>query len=194
MSKKECVILEKTKLNEEASCQSSCCCSSCGCSHENHNEKLMIGELVLGGLVFIMTEWLGLVPEAYHIYALLFAYLLLGWRIIKEAIENIFKGSIFDENFLMTIATLGAFYVKAWEEAVGVMLFYRVGEYFEHRATEKSRQQIMAAIDMRPEVVNLVLDGGVETIPATNAKVGDVVLVRVGDRIPLDGVVVEVKV
>ena len=183
--------MEKTKLNEEASCQSSCCCSSCGCSHENHNEKLMIGELVLGGLVFIMTEWLGLVPEAYHIYALLFAYLLLGWRIIKEAIENIFKGSIFDENFLMTIATLGAFYVKAWEEAVGVMLFYRVGEYFEHRATEKSRQQIMAAIDMRPEVVNLVLDGGVETIPATNAKVGDVVLVRVGDRIPLDGVVVE---
>ena len=189
--KKECVILEKAKLNEEASCQSSCCCSSCGCSHENHNEKLMIGELVLGGLVFIMTEWLGLVPEAYHIYALLFAYLLLGWRIIKEAIENIFKGSIFDENFLMTIATLGAFYVKAWEEAVGVMLFYRVGEYFEHRATEKSRQQIMAAVDMRPEVVNLVLDGGVETIPATNAKVGDVVLVRVGDRIPLDGVVVE---
>ena len=69
MSKKECVILEKTKLNEEASCQSSCCCSSCGCSHENHNEKLMLGELVLGGLVFIMTEWLGLVPEAYHIYA-----------------------------------------------------------------------------------------------------------------------------
>ena len=191
MSKKECVILEKTKLNKEASCQSSCCCSSCGCSHENHNEKLMIGELVLGGLVFIMTEWLGLVPEAYHIYALLFAYLLLGWRIIKEAIENIFKGSIFDENFLMTIATLGAFYVKAWEEAVGVMLFYRVGEYFEHRATVKSRQQIMAVVDMRPEVVNLVLDGGVKTIPATNAKVGDIVLVRVGDRIPLDGVVVE---
>ena len=191
MSKKECVILEKTKLNEEASCQSSCCCSSCGCSHENHNEKLMIGELVLGGLVFIMTEWLGLVPEAYHIYALLFAYLLLGWRIIKEAVENIFKGSIFDENFLMTIATLGAFYVKAWEEAVGVMLFYRVGEYFEHRATEKSRQQIMAVVDMRPEVVNLVIDGGVDTIPAANAKVGDIVLVRVGDRIPLDGVVVE---
>lgn len=191
MSKKEDVILEKAKLNEEASCQSSCCCSSCGCSHENNNEKFMIGELVLGGLVFIVTEWLGLVPEAYHIYALLFAYLLLGWRIIKEAIENIFKGSIFDENFLMTIATLGAFYVKAWEEAVGVMLFYRVGEYFEHRATEKSRQQIMAAVDMRPEVVNLVLDGGVETIPATDAKVGDIVLVRVGDRIPLDGVVVE---
>ena len=183
--------MEKAKLNEEASCQSSCCCSSCGCSHENNNEKFMIGELVLGGLVFIVTEWLGLVPEAYHIYALLFAYLLLGWRIIKEAIENIFKGSIFDENFLMTIATLGAFYVKAWEEAVGVMLFYRVGEYFEHRATEKSRQQIMAAVDMRPEVVNLVLDGGVETIPATDAKVGDIVLVRVGDRIPLDGVVVE---
>ena len=185
--------MEKDNLNEESCCQSSCCCSSCGCGgvEDNKNEKVMLLELLLGGFIFIVTEWFGLVPESYKLYTLVFAYLLLGWRIIKEAVENIFKGKVFDENFLMTIATLGAFYIKAWEEAVGVMFFYRIGEYFEHCAVEKSRSQIMAAVDMRPEVVQLVVDGEVKNIPAADAKVGDILLVRVGDRIPLDGTVVE---
>ena len=151
----------------------------------------MLLELLLGGFIFIVTEWFGLVPESYEFYTLVLAYLLLGWSIIKEAVENIFKGKFFDENFLMTIATLGAFYIRAWEEAVGVMFFYRIGEYFEHCAVEKSRSQIMAALDMRPEVVQLVVAGEVKTIPAADAKVGDILLVRVGDRIPLDGIVVE---
>ena len=144
--------MEKDNLNEETCCQSSCCCSSCGCGgvEDNKNEKVMLLELLLGGFVFVVTEWFGLVPESYELYTLVLAYLLLGWHIIKEAVENIFKGKVFDENFLMTIATLGAFYIKAWEEAVGVMFFYRIGEYFEHCAVEKSRSQIMATIDMRP--------------------------------------------
>ena len=185
--------MEKDNLNEETCCQSSCCCSSCGCggAEDNKNEKVMLLELLLGGFIFIVTEWFGLVPESYEFYTLVLAYLLLGWRIIKEAVENIFKGKFFDENFLMTIATLGAFYIRAWEEAVGVMFFYRIGEYFEHCAVEKSRSQIMAALDMRPEVVQLVVAGEVKTIPAADAKVGDILLVRVGDRIPLDGIVVE---
>ena len=185
--------MEKDNLNEETCCQSSCCCSSCGCGgvEDNKNEKVMLLELLLGGFVFVVTEWFGLVPESYELYTLVLAYLLLGWHIIKEAVENIFKGKVFDENFLMTIATLGAFYIKAWEEAVGVMFFYRIGEYFEHCAVEKSRSQIMATIDMRPEVVQLVVDGEVKNIPAADAKVGDILLVRVGDRIPLDGIVVE---
>ena len=185
--------MEKDNLNAETCCQSSCCCSSCGCGgvEDNKNEKVMLLELLLGGFVFVVTEWFGLVPESYELYTLVLAYLLLGWHIIKEAVENIFKGKVFDENFLMTIATLGAFYIKAWEEAVGVMFFYRIGEYFEHCAVEKSRSQIMATIDMRPEVVQLVVDGEVKNIPAADAKVGDILLVRVGDRIPLDGIVVE---
>ena len=155
------------------------------------SEKQTLIEIILGGIVFIVTEWLGLIPEAYHMYCLIFAYILLGGRIVLTALKNIVKGNVFDENFLMTVATLGAFAIKAWEEAVGVMFFYRVGEYFEQRAVERSRGQIMDAVDMRPEVVNLLVGEEVKIIPAEEAHVGDILLVRVGDRIPLDGVVVE---
>lgn len=187
----------------------SCGCS-CGCGHEHHHEEKAScgcgcgcgnehGEhskweavtLVLGGVIFVVTEWVGVVPEAYHIYALIIAYLLLGGKIVLTALKNLAKGHVFDENFLMTVATLGAFAIQAWEEAVGVMFFYRVGEYFEHRAVEKSRGQIMAAVDMRPEVVNKIVNDEVQIIPAADAKVGDILLVRVGDRIPLDGMVIE---
>lgn len=155
------------------------------------SKKQTIIEIVLGGAVFIITEWLGLVPEAYHMYFLIFAYILLGGRIVLTALKNIAKGNVFDENFLMTVATLGAFAIQAWEEAVGVMFFYRVGEYFEQRAVEKSRGQIMDAVDLRPEVVNLLVGEDVKVIPAADAHVGDILLVRVGDRIPLDGVVID---
>ena len=155
------------------------------------SEKESLLEIALGGVVFIITEWLGLIPEAYHLYCLIFAYVLLGGRIVITALKNISKGNVFDENFLMTVATLGAFAIKAWEEAVGVMFFYRVGEYFEQRAVEKSRGQIMDAVDMRPEVVNLLVGEEVKVIPAEEVHVGDILLVRAGDRIPLDGVVIE---
>lgn len=155
------------------------------------SEKESLLEIALGGVVFIITEWLGLIPEAYHMYCLIFAYILLGGRIVLTALKNILKGNVFDENFLMTVATLGAFAIQAWEEAVGVMFFYRVGEYFEQRAVEKSRGQIMDAVDMRPEVVNLLVGEEVKVIPAEDVHVGDILLVRAGDRIPLDGVVIE---
>ena len=155
------------------------------------SEKETLLEITLGGVVFIITEWLGLIPEAYHLYCLIFAYILLGGRIVVTALKNMVKGNVFDENFLMTVATLGAFAIKAWEEAVGVMFFYRVGEYFEQRAVEKSRGQITEAVDMRPEVVNLLVGEEVKVIPAEEAHVGDILLVRAGDRIPLDGVVIE---
>lgn len=155
------------------------------------SEKESLLEIAFGGVVFIITEWLGLIPEAYHMYCLIFAYILLGGRIVLTALKNILKGNVFDENFLMTVATLGAFAIQAWEEAVGVMFFYRVGEYFEQRAVEKSRGQIMDAVDMRPEVVNLLVGEEVKVIPAEDVHVGDILLVRAGDRIPLDGVVIE---
>ena len=154
-------------------------------------EKHSLLEIIIGGFVFIVTEWMGLVPEDMHMYCLVFAYALLGGRIVWAALKNIAKGQVFDENFLMTVATLGAFAIQAWEEAVGVMFFYRVGEYFEQRAVEKSRGQIMNAVDMRPEVVNLLVGEEVRVIPAADAQVGDILLVRAGDRIPLDGVVIE---
>lgn len=118
-------------------------------------------------------------------------YIILGGKVVLTALKNIPKGQIFDENFLMSIATLGAFVIREYPEAVGVMLFYRIGEYFEHRAVEKSRGQIMDAVDMRPEVVDLLIGDEVQTIGAEEAQVGDILLVRPGDRIPLDGVVID---
>ena len=101
---------------------------------------------------------------------MLAAYLLLGWRVLLTAVRNIGKGRIFDENFLMSLATIGAWAIGASDEAVGVMLFYRIGEYFEDRAVERSRRQIMQAVDLRPETVNRVLpDGNTQTIPAADA-------------------------
>lgn len=150
-----------------------------------------LAEIISGGFLFAAAEWLGVLPEAYHLPALLVAYLILGRTIIMAAARSLLKGHALDENFLMTIATLGAFAINAWEEAVGVMLFYRVGEYFEELAVEKSRSQIMEAVDLRPETVQLETRDGVREIDAAAAKVDDVLLVRVGDRIPLDGVIVE---
>ena len=119
------------------------------------------------------------------------AYAVLGWKVVFTALRNLTKGQIFDENFLMSVATLGAFAIKSYPEAVGVMLFYRIGEYFEEKAVERSRSQIMNAVDMRPETVNLVESDEIRVIPAEDACVDDIILVRPGDRIPLDGVVVE---
>ena len=155
------------------------------------SETMTLAELVVGGVLFIAAEFLGLIPEAYYLYVLVAAYVLLGGRVVLAAVKNLLSGNLFDENFLMTIATLGAFVISAYEEAVGVMFFYRVGEYFEHRAVEKSRGQIMDAVDMRPETVNLLVGEEVRIIPAADAHVGDILLVRAGDRIPLDGVVIE---
>lgn len=115
------------------------------------------------------------------------SYLVLGLPILKLAVQNLFRGHMLDENFLMSIATIGAFCIGEFPEAVGIMLFYRVGEFFEERAVRRSRSQIMQAIDLRPETVTLQ-DGG-KVIPAGEAKPGDVLLVRPGDRIPLDGII-----
>ena len=112
------------------------------------------------------------------------SYLLLGLPILKTAVQNICKGHVFDENFLMGIATVGALCIGEYAEAVGVMLFYRVGEYFEHKASAVSRKNILATLDLRPETVTLE-NGAV--IPAREARVGDVLVVKPGERIPLDG-------
>ncbi len=123
--------------------------------------------------------------------AFLAAYIIMGYGIVWTAVKNLAKGHVFDENFLMSIATIAAFVIGDFAEAAGVMLFYRVGELFEEIAVSRSRSQIMDAVDLRPEVVNLVQGSGVKVVPAGEAKIGDVILVRPGDRIPLDGIVVE---
>ena len=169
---------------------------SCGQDHHHHDHhhheggKEELSAILAGAGLFAAGLILqALLPGWYlHIAAFVAAYLILGWDVLKTAGKNLIRGKVFDENFLMGLATLGAFAIREYPEAVGVMLFYRVGEYFEHRAVERSRRGIMEAVDLRPETVELVSG---EVIPAADAKVGDVLRVRPGDRIPLDGVVAE---
>ncbi len=160
---------------------------------EKSGQRREIAGILAGAALFavgIVLENTGFREQAV-LPAFVIAYLILGGKVVLEAVRNIGKGQIFDENFLMSLATIGAFVIREYPEAVGVMLFYRVGEFFEDLAVRKSRGQIMDAVDMRPEVVNLVQEEEIRIIGAEEAKIGDVLLVRPGDRIPLDGVVVE---
>ena len=157
---------------------------------EDEKQSHPLAEMLVGAGLF--AAGLAIPNVAVKLILLIAAYLLLGRHVLLTAIKNIGRGQVFDENFLMAVATIGAWAVGSFDEAVGVMLFYRVGEYFEDRAVDRSRRQIMDAIDLRPETVNLVgADGSISVIPAEDAAEGDIVLVRPGDRVPLDGEVSE---
>lgn len=200
------------KIDEEETC--SCCgqehgedeekrvhlseigtCSCCehdddGAEDEEEEEEMPLWTLIVGTVIFLVTYLTPLVPEIAQIPAYVIAYLFLGYGVIREAVENILHRDPFDENFLMVVATVGAFAIGDYPEAVAVMLFSRIGEAMEDRAVHRSRSQVAAAVDMRPEtVLRLNDDGSTATIPAKDAAVGDIVVVRAGDRIPLDGVV-----
>ena len=169
----------------------------CSCGHHHghtHSHSEAPDDkhaILLGTALFaagITLNILGL--SLFSPLAFIAAYLILGRNVLSTAWKNLRTGHMLDENFLMSIATLGAFCIGEFAEAVGVMLFYRIGEYFEEKAVERSRNQIMDAIDLRPEVVNLLSGDTVEVIPAEDALLGDLLIVRPGDRIPLDGIVV----
>lgn len=185
-----------------------CGCSCCSHSHESEqehqhehhheeeNEGRELVTIIAGAAIFlanvIINKVLGI--EEYSLISIIgfiAVYLLLGGEILWSAAKNIIHGEIFDENFLMSIATLGALVIQEYPEAVGVMLFFRIGEFFEEIAVNRSRSRIMEAVDLRPEVVNRISGDEVETLPAKEAEIGDILLVRPGDRIPLDGIVVE---
>ena len=156
-------------------------------------EKIDTICIIIGAILFVAGEIMehkGFSDTA-TLPVFVIAYLALGGVIVVKAAKNISHGQIFDENFLMSIATLAAFAINDSAEAVGVMLFYRIGELFEEKAVERSRGQIMDAVDLRPEVVNLVAGDDIQVIPSEDAQVGDVLLVRPGDRIPLDGMIIE---
>ena len=157
--------------------------------HDHHTAQAPLWHLLLGAVLFV----LGLVLNRLNLPGLaayIAAYLLLGRQVLTTAGKNLLKGHVFDENFLMTLATLGAFAIREFPEAVGIMLFYRVGAFFEEKAVARTRSQIMAAADLRSQTVQRLHGTHAHTIPVEQAQVGDLLLVRPGDRIPLDGVVV----
>ena len=119
------------------------------------------------------------------------SYLIVGYDIILKALRNITRGKVFDENFLMTIATLGAFFISEFPEAVAVMLFYQVGELFQSYAVDKSRKSVASLMDIRPDYANLYHDKKTERVDPNKVKVGDIILIKPGEKIPLDGIVIE---
>lgn len=158
-------------------------------SEENEKSELL---LIIIGAVFLgaamITENLNTIAS---LVLYIFSYIILGGKVLKSSIKSIKQGRIFNENFLMSLATLAAFFLKDYPEAVGVMLFFRIGEFFEDTAVEKSRKSIMSAVDMRPQTVSLSEGDRVIEIPAEHAVPGQIIIVKAGDRIPLDGVVEE---
>ncbi len=121
------------------------------------------------------------------------SYIIVGLEIVRKAIRNITRGKVFDENFLMTVATIGAFGIGEFPEAVAVMLFYQVGELFQSYAVDKSRKSISSLMDIRPDYANVQRDGKIEKIDPDDVKIGEIIVVKPGEKVPLDGYVIEGK-
>lgn len=141
----------------------------------------LIFEEVLHNTPFHLAEYLVFVT----------AYLIVGWKVISTAGKNIIRGKVFDEQFLMTFATLGAFAIDEMPEAVAVMLFYVVGELFQDIAVNRSRKSIKALLEIKPEYANLVVDGESTRVSPESIQVGDTIIVKAGEKIPLDGEVID---
>ena len=158
--------------------------------HHEHGEEEGNGALLLIGAATILFA-LGLLTDgALHVVALLMSYLLVGFGVLKEAVENILHGELFDETFLMALASIGAISIGEYGEAAAVMILYQLGEFLQDKAVDSSRDSIRALMDIRPDTANLVEDGNVRTVPASEVLVGARIEVHAGERIPLDGVIV----
>ena len=147
---------------------------------------------ITGAVLFALGLFLTM-PQNVKLIVFLMSYLFTGGDVLLDTLRNILKGQVFDEKFLMCLATIGAFCTGQYAEGVAVMLFYRVGEYFEDLAVDHSQKSIASLMDIRPDSANLKKDGKVEKVSPQNVSVGDMILVRPGERIPLDGIVVEGK-
>ena len=168
-----------------------------GHSHDKHDEqkkKININTdliCISVGFLFIIASKIVPASSVISDILMLIAYAVLGGEILISAVKSIIRGKVFNEKFLMSVATLSAIALKDYQEAVGVMLFFRIGEYFEDIAVEKSRKSVMSVVDMRPETVNLINDDKIIVTDAEKIVPGQILLVRAGDRIPLDGIVTE---
>ena len=148
-------------------------------------------KIIISAILFVLALVIPFSNEWINNGLFIISYLVVGCVILKKAVRNIFRGKVFDENFLMAVATIGAFAIGEFPEAVAVMLFYQVGELFQSYAVDKSRKSIASLMDIRPDYANIEKDGKVEKVDPDEVKIGDIIIVKTGEKIPLDGVVVE---
>lgn len=148
--------------------------------------RIIIGAAVLATAVLLSlnNEWL-------QIALFIISYIIVGGDVVKRAVKNIFKGQVFDENFLMSIATIGAFFIGEYPEGVAVMLFYQVGELFQSYAVGKSRKSIASLMDIRPDYANVKKGDELVKVDPDEVQIGDIIVIKVGEKIPLDGKVIE---
>lgn len=148
--------------------------------------RIIIGAAVLATAVLLSlnNEWL-------QIALFIISYIIVGGDVVKRAVKNIFKGQVFDENFLMSIATIGAFFIGEYPEGVAVMLFYQVGELFQSYAVGKSRKSIASLMDIRPDYANVKKGDELVKVDPDEVQIGDIIVIKAGEKIPLDGKVIE---
>lgn len=147
---------------------------------------------IIIAIVFFITA--NIVPSTYEIIKnimFIIAYLIVGFDILKKAFRNIIRGKVFDENFLMSIATIGAFAIGELPEAVAVMLFYQIGELFQSYAVDKSRKSISTLMDIRPDYANVLQNNKIKKVDPDDIKIGEIIVVKPGEKVPLDGIVVD---
>lgn len=150
----------------------------------------MLARILVSAVLFAAGFFLPLAGWSQLVFYLT-VYAIIGWDIVWKAVRNIAHGQVFDENFLMALATIGAFCLQEFPEAVEVMLFYQVGELFQSYAVGRSRQSIAALMDIRPDYANIERDGKLEQVDPDDVAVGDTIVIKAGERIPLDGVVLD---
>ena len=153
--------------------------------------KKQITEIIISAVIFLVALFVKTELWFVELALYLAAWLIVGWKVLWKAIRNISRGQIFDEDFLMTIASVGAFVIGEYPEAVAVMLFFAIGEMLEKAAVRKSRESIAELMDIRSDYANLKTEDGIEKVDPDEVNVGDIIIVKPGERVPLDGVVIE---
>ena len=147
--------------------------------------------IIIGAAVLATAVLLNLNNEWLQIALFIISYIIVGGDVVKRAVKNIFKGQVFDENFLMSIATIGAFFIGEYPEGVAVMLFYQVGELFQSYAVGKSRKSIASLMDIRPDYANVKKGDELVKVDPDEVQIGDIIVIKAGEKIPLDGKVIE---
>lgn len=171
-------------------------CEHCGAHDHDHeyeeeeeNLKAEVVKLVIALIIFA-TAFFKVVPGKIATWLFVASYILSGYEVLLKSIKNIFRGEVFDENFLMSIATLGAFAINKPGEAAAVMIFYNVGELFEDYAVGKSKKSIIQLMNIKPKIANLKKGNEIKVVEPEELKVGDIIVVKAGEKIPVDGVVI----
>ncbi len=150
-------------------------------------------KIILAAILFFIAITIKFNNELINNTIFIISYIIVGLEIVKKAILNIIKGKVFDENFLMAVATLGAFGIGEFPEAVAVMLFYQVGELFQSYAVDKSRKSISKLMDIRPDFANVEREGKIQKVNPEDVKIGEIIVIKPGEKVPLDGYVIEGK-